>query len=170
MKVYTEAPVGTLLKFKVESTASGAANEKNVFTTVSGAWETYYWDFAGDPPVYNVVTLMLGYATPNDAGPNATFLFDDIQQTLPVLGIGDQLSPLDGVYAYPNPASDQITIASENVAIETITLFDILGKQVAVLYPNSRNVTIDVTGFSKGIYIAKVSTPAGVGSIKLVIE
>jgi hypothetical protein len=170
MKVYTEAPVGTLLKFKVESTASGAANEKNVFTTVSGAWETYYWDFAGDPPVYNVVTLMLGYATPNDASPNATFLFDDIQQTLPVLGIGDQLSPLDGVYAYPNPASDQITIASENVAIETITLFDILGKQVAVLYPNSRNVTIDVTGFSKGIYIAKVSTPAGVGSIKLVIE
>lgn len=170
MKVYTEAPVGTLLKFKVESTASGAANEKNVFTTVSGAWETYYWDFAGDPPVYNVVTLMLGYATPNDAGPNATFLFDDIQQTLPVLGIGDQLSPLDGVYAYPNPASDQMTITSENAAIETVTLFDILGKQVAVLYPNSRNVTIDVTGFSKGIYIAKVSTPAGLGSIKLVVE
>jgi hypothetical protein len=170
MKVYTEAPVGTLLKFKVESTASGAANEKDVFTTVSGAWETYYWDFAGDPPVYNVVTLMLGYATPNDAGPNATFYFDDMQQTLPVLSIGDQLSPLDGVYAYPNPASDQMTITSENAAIETVTLFDILGKQVAVLYPNSRNVTINVAEFSQGVYIAKVATPAGIGSIKLVIE
>jgi hypothetical protein len=170
MKVYTEAPVGTLLKFKVESTASGAANEKDVFTTVSGAWETYYWDFAGDPPVYNVVTLMLGYATPNDAGPNATFLFDDIQQTLPVLGVGDQLAPLDGVYAYPNPASEQMTITSENLAIETVRLFDILGKQVAVLYPNNRNVTINVSEFSQGVYIAKVSTPAGIGSIKLVIE
>jgi hypothetical protein len=170
MKVYTEAPVGTLLKFKVESTDSGAANEKNVFTSVSGAWETYYWDFAGDPPVYNVLTLMLGYATPNDAGPNATFLFDDIQQTLPVLNIADQASPLDGVVAYPNPARDQITINSENVAIESVFLFDIFGKQVATFYPNSRNVTIDVSEFSNGIYIAKVSSPAGTGSIKLVVE
>ena len=171
MKVYTEAPVGTLLKFKVESTASGAANERDVFTTVSGAWETYSWDFTGDPPVYNVLTLMLGYATPNDASPNATFLFDDIDQTLPVLGIGNnQISQLEGVYAYPNPAQSTLTIRSEYENIEQINLFDMLGKQVSVFYPNSPNMTIDVAHLSKGIYIAKVSTPAGVGSIKLSIE
>jgi len=81
MKVFTDAPVGTLLKLKVESTKAGFANEKNVNTTVSGAWATYSWDFSGDPPVYNVLTFMLGYATPNDASKNATFLFDDIKQT-----------------------------------------------------------------------------------------
>jgi len=45
MKVYTDAPVGTALKLKVESTESGAANELDVLTTVSGAWENYSWDF-----------------------------------------------------------------------------------------------------------------------------
>ena len=36
MKVYTDAPVGTLLKLKVESTEAGFANERNANTTVSG--------------------------------------------------------------------------------------------------------------------------------------
>lgn len=80
MKVYTDAPVGTILKFKVESTESGAANERDAFTTVSGGWATYTWDFAGDPPVYNVITLMLGYGSIGDASPSSTFLIDDIEQ------------------------------------------------------------------------------------------
>ena len=82
MKVYTDAPVGTLLKFKVESTETGAANERDAFTTVSGEWATYTWDFAGDPPVYNVITLMLGYGGIGDASPTSTYLFDDIEQVL----------------------------------------------------------------------------------------
>lgn len=80
MKVYTDAPVGTLLKLKVESNNNAAANERNTFTTVSGAWQTYTWDFAGDPPVYNVLTFMLGYGAIGDASPASTFLFDDIEQ------------------------------------------------------------------------------------------
>jgi len=171
MKVYTDAPVGTLLKFKVESTASGAANERNVLTTVSGAWETYYWDFAGDPPVYNVLTLMLGYASPNDASPNATFLFDDIEQTTDILSDGNNSSSnIDGVNAYPNPAKNYLTISSENKTIKTIALFDILGNQVKVLHPNNRSTIINVANFASGVYIAKILTETGVGSIKFIIE
>jgi hypothetical protein len=169
MKVYTDAPVGTLLKFKVESTETGAANERDMFTTVSGAWETYSWDFAGDPPVYNVLTLMLGYATTNDASPNATFLFDDIEQTVSIVST-DQLSNLEGLSCYPNPAKDRLTITSDNKTIETIVLFDLLGRQVTVVHPNSREVTIDVADFARGVYIAKISTPSGMGSLKLMIE
>jgi hypothetical protein len=80
MKVYTDAPVGTMLKFKVESTTSAAANERDAFTTVSGGWATYTWDFAGDPPIYDVVTFMLGYGSIGDASPASTFLIDDVQQ------------------------------------------------------------------------------------------
>ncbi|MDC1325646.1 T9SS type A sorting domain-containing protein, partial [Ulvibacter sp.] len=82
----------------------------------------------------------------------------------------NQISQLEGVYAYPNPAQSTLTIRSEYENIEQINLFDMLGKQVSVFYPNSPNMTIDVAHLSKGIYIAKVSTPAGVGSIKLSIE
>ena len=80
MQVYTDAPVGTVLKLKVESTTSGAANERDAYTTVSGGWATYTWDFAGDPPVYNVLTFMYGYGTIGDASPASTFLIDDITQ------------------------------------------------------------------------------------------
>lgn len=171
MKVYTDAPVGTLLKFKVESTASGAANERNALTTVSGAWETYYWDFAGDPPVYNVLTLMLGYATTNDASPNATFFFDDIEQTSSTLSI-DNSDPtnMDGVHGYPNPAKNIFTISSDNKTFKTVALYDILGNQVMVVHPNNREVIINVSDFTSGIYIAKIVTSTGVGSIKVIIE
>jgi hypothetical protein len=171
MKVYTDAPVGTLLKLKVESTDAGFANEKNVNTTVSGAWATYTWDFSGDPPVYNVLTFMLGYATPNDASKNATFLFDDIKQIKSTLSSGKrQFLPQDNVYAYPNPATDHLTIVSDNTAIETITVFDLMGNQLAVLHPNSNSITINVSEFASGVYIAKYATHSGTGSFRFIVE
>lgn len=170
MKVYTDAPVGTLLKLKIESTDEGFANERDVNTTVSGAWQTYTWDFAGDPPVYNVLTFMLGYATPNDASPNATFLFDDIAQVDPALSVDDQYLNANDILSYPNPAKDVFTINAKNKTINTVTLFDILGNQVRVLYPNSTEVTMDVSSISKGMYIAKIVTPSGTGSVKVIVQ
>ncbi len=169
MKVYTEAPVGTLLKLKVQDIDNSFANEKDVFTTVSGAWATYSWDFAGDPPVYDIITLMLGYATLNNASANATFFFDDIQQTVGTTGI-NEASELEGVHAFPNPAKDRVTISSENEQINTIILFDIQGREVLALQPNNQNVSIDVAAIPSGLYIAQISTASQVGTLKLMIE
>ena len=82
VRVYSDAPIGTMLKLKVESTNTAAANERDVFTSVSGAWATYTWDFAGDPPIYDVITFMMDYGTIGDASPNSTFLIDDIKQVM----------------------------------------------------------------------------------------
>ena len=171
MKVYTDAPVGTLMKFKLESNVADFGKEQDAFTTVSGEWATYTWDLSnGDNGIYNVLTLMLGYATPNDASANATFLFDDIEQVATLSDGIDQTFNIDEVKSYPNPAKDFLTISSKNKSIKTITLFNILGIQVTTLYPNSREVTIDVSNFASGVYIAKISTLEGVGSIKLILE
>jgi hypothetical protein len=170
MKVYTDAPVGTVLKLKVESTESGAANERDALTTVSGAWAIYHWDFAGDPPVYNVLTFMLGYANFNDASPQATFLFDDIQQTTSVLSTEELISEFSGLSAFPNPANDMFTIRSEEQIIRTITLFDVLGNQVSFSQPNDRQVLMDVSDLARGVYIARISTLTEQGSIRLIIE
>lgn len=171
MKVYTDAPVGTLLKFKLESNVADFGKEQDVLTTVSGGWATYAWDLSnGDNGIYNVLTLMLGYATPNDASANATFLFDDIEQVATLSDGIDQTFNIDEITMYPNPAKDLLTINSKTESIRTITLFDILGNQVSVLNPNSREVNMDVSNLSSGIYIAKISTLKGVGSTKLIIE
>lgn len=169
MKVYTDAPVGTLLKFKVESTEAGFANERNVNTTVSGAWATYTWDFSGDPPVYNVLTFMLGYATPNDASTNATFLFDDIQQTENTLSTTEQLTT-DPVYAYPNPTSQQTTLVSTQHKIETIKLYDLLGNEIKIIQSNGQKTSIDVSDLASGVYMVTYTSKAGTGNLRISVR
>lgn len=172
MKVYTTAPVGTLLKFKIESTDAGFADERNALTTVSGEWETYTWDFTNqDGPIYNVVTLMLGYATPNDASGNATFWFDDIERVQSLSdGLGDLEMLEAGLKAYPNPSNSEVTIRSENVSIDEIQLFDILGKIVYSSQPKDFETKLNVSAFTSGLYIAKILTSSGIGSLKLVVQ
>lgn len=171
MKVYTEAPIGTLLKFKLESNVDNFGKEQDVFTTVSGEWATYSWDLSnGDNGIYNVLTFMLGYATPNDASANATFLFDDIEQVATLSNGNDQIFNIDDVSSYPNPAKDVLTISSTNEQIKTISLFDILGNTIKILNPNSDEVLMDVSDLASGLYIAKISTLLGSGSIRLIIE
>lgn len=170
MKVYTDAPVGTLLKFKVESTASGAANERDALTSVSGDWETYYWDFAGDPPVYNVITLMLGYGSVGDAGPNSTFLFDDIQQSSGGgTAVPETNNEIQGLQCFPNPSKDLVTF-SANELITGVRLMDLLGNEVAMLEPNNQSAVLSVAHLNNGVYMAIVRSKNKVSSLKLFVQ
>lgn len=78
MKVFTSAPVGTMVKFKLEGTAQ---IEKDMFTTVSNAWETIVWDFTGTASdTYNTLVFMFDFGKTGDGTANSTFLFDDVMQ------------------------------------------------------------------------------------------
>lgn len=79
MKVYTTAPVGTTVKLKVESAAG--SDERDVTTTVSGAWETLTWDFTGVAPNFNEIVFMFDFGNVGDGSANSTFLFDDVEQS-----------------------------------------------------------------------------------------
>ena len=77
MKVYTSAPVGTTIKFKLEG---GGNTERDVQTTVSNAWEELKWDFTGEPSNFNTLVFMFDFGNVGNGAANSTFLFDDIQQ------------------------------------------------------------------------------------------
>mgnify|MGYP003667850881 CR=1 FL=1 len=90
MKVYTSAPIGTVVKFKLESANNSA--ERDMTTTTSNEWETLTWDFTGTPADFNTVVFMFDFGNVGDGSENSTFLFDDIQQ----LFGGDQIDfPVD---------------------------------------------------------------------------
>jgi hypothetical protein len=169
MKVYTDAPVGTILKFKLENIVPNAfGKEEDALTTVSGEWATYTWDLSNaDSPIYDVLTLMLGYNGPNDASANATFLFDDIQIIANLSDGNDETLNMDDVLMYPNPSKDIVTISSKNKNLKTVALFDILGHQVLLIKPNNKETTFNISNLASGIYIAKIETEAGFGSLKL---
>ncbi len=93
MKVYTTAPVGTTVKFKLEG--GGPSVDFNAITTVTGAWETLEWIFVGTPNNLNEIVFMFDYGNIGDGTANSTFFFDDIEQVVgPVAPIPASL-PLD---------------------------------------------------------------------------
>ena len=78
MQIFTAAPVGTTVKFKLEG--SGGATERDRQTTVSGEWETLTWDFTGTPATFNEVVFMFDFGNIGDGSATSTFLFDNVQQ------------------------------------------------------------------------------------------
>jgi len=77
MKVFTTAPIGTTVKFKLEG--AGAA-ERDAQTTTTYEWETLTWDFTGTPTDFNFVVFMFDFGNVGDGSLNSTFLFDDVEQ------------------------------------------------------------------------------------------
>ncbi|WP_418604201.1 T9SS type A sorting domain-containing protein [Hwangdonia sp.] len=70
--------------------------------------------------------------------------------------------------AYPNPTHDSWTVQSKNQNIASIKVFDILGKQVLSLSPNSSEANIDGSSLKIGLYFAQIRTENSLQSIKLV--
>ena len=92
MKVFTTAPIGTTVKFKLEGSGS---TEIDVLTTVSGEWETLVWDFTGTPSNFNELVFMFDFGNVGDGSASSTFLFDDIEQ-FDITGGLDQMDlPVD---------------------------------------------------------------------------
>ena len=79
LKLYTAAPIGTIVRMKLED-ASGAAVERDLVTTKKDEWETLTWDFAGTPPQYDQVVFMFDFGIIGDSGTTSTFYFDDVEQ------------------------------------------------------------------------------------------
>jgi hypothetical protein len=90
---------------------------------------------------------------------------NDIFNECPTLGVDDY--QLDVLIAFPNPTSDLWSLNSPRI-MNTIQVFDVLGKQVMSLSPNSTNVNVDASTLRSGLYFARINTAAGTQSLRLV--
>lgn len=70
--------------------------------------------------------------------------------------------------AYPNPTRGSWNIVSGNDDITSIQVYDVLGKTVFAKNSASKEVSVNATELSKGVYFAKVSTANGTSTLKLV--
>lgn len=62
--------------------------------------------------------------------------------------------PVSGIKIYPNPASDQITVQTENSTQAQYHIYDLFGRQM--LGGNLLNPVIDVSELGKGTYLLKI--------------
>ncbi len=77
MKVFTTAPIGTVVKFKLEGNGSV---ERDATTTTTNQWEELSWDFTGTTSDFNSVVFMFDFGSIGNGTESSTFLFDDVQQ------------------------------------------------------------------------------------------
>ena len=69
---------------------------------------------------------------------------------------------------YPNPTQNSWKFASANNDITSVTIIDVLGKTVMSKNTSSKEVTVDASLLSKGVYIAKVTSGDSVQTLKVI--
>ena len=57
---------------------------------------------------------------------------------------------------------------TNNVNIDSIEVLDIQGRQVLDFTPNRSEAIIDASSLPAGLYFARINTPSGTSSIKLI--
>jgi len=75
---------------------------------------------------------------------------------------------IPGLTVYPNPTSSKWRIATSNQEIQSIEVFNVIGKRVLSLKPNTLAVNVDASILSPGVYIATITTERGTSSRKLI--
>jgi len=88
---------------------------------------------------------------------------------LQVLATDDLSANLENIEVYPNPAKDKLFLTiPENTIIDQLSVFDYTGKKIFMTVPVAYKTyqEIDLSKFSKGIYIVKVTFENGALSQK----
>ena len=74
------------------------------------------------------------------------------------------------IQLFPNPATTEVNIHTNSV-IDTITLFDVSGKQVLVIKPaNTNDYKLNLKDFSKGLYFVQIQNQNSTINQKLLIK
>ena len=66
----------------------------------------------------------------------------------------------DKIKIYPNPAKDLLNIISNN-EIQTIKIFNILGKELSFFEVNNKDYKMDLSDFQAGFYLISTKTENG---------
>jgi len=90
----------------------------------------------------------------------------------PLINIGiEEESVLENIYIHPIPASETIFIESKKNQIESIEIFDIMGRVVlSEIYDNIKSIEINISTFQKAIYFVKVESSEKVFTQKIVVK
>ncbi|WP_170309895.1 glycosyl hydrolase [Seonamhaeicola maritimus] len=168
LRVWTEAPIGTTVKLKLEQQSNrGNATDLDAITTVTGQWETLSWDFsAAGASLFDSVVFMFDFGNLGNGTNSSTFYFDSVEQTA---SLSTNIYRDNSFKIYPNPAKDNWTIKTNNGLISSIAVFDIFGKKVFnTMIPKSGEAKIDASKLKTGIYFAQIETESGINTLKLV--
>lgn len=157
-------PVTTLdLIEKLTSTTAAAAVDGNLAanqTNISGNISGLTWA--------NGTTMWIKWVDVNDTGSDGTYAIDNFVFNA-TTALSLKQNSISGLNVYPNPVKDgNLFITSDSSEAKSVTVFDILGKQV--LSSKTSNNAINVSSLKGGAYIVKITQDGKTDTRKLIIE
>jgi hypothetical protein len=72
------------------------------------------------------------------------------------------------VLVFPNPANDKLTIVIKEENSKNITITDVLGRVLFQTKTEETQLTLDISGFSNGLYFVSVQTEKGQAVMKVI--
>lgn len=153
LRVWTEAPIGTSMQIKLERQSGGGDFALATPTTVTGEWETLYWDFSSQGvTTYDKLVFMFDVGNVGDGSATSTFYFDDVIQTS-TLSTQDILNS-DSVKVYPNPTNSWLEIKTGSAQINKVEIYSLLGQRIFLEENNPQRINLEP--LSSGVYLLKI--------------
>ena len=114
-------------------------------------WTSFSFTTNAGSDVSGGVTLQLTATTGGAAGSIADLFYDNVSI------IDDDVLSIDennlniSLDLYPNPSNNVWNVRTNNIIIDAVSVFDVLGKQVLLLSPNASETKIDGSRFKSWI-------------------
>ncbi len=149
------------------ATVDISKGEFTYYSSSGSLGNTYKW-FFGDGDSSNVKNPFHMYQAP---GVYKVYLFVSIDgcvtmdsAVVNVIGNGTGVATYNttNISVFPNPASDQVRINNpDNIVITSISVFDLVGKQVILVDSKDVRGSIQLGNLSSGSYLIKIETEKG---------
>jgi hypothetical protein len=152
--------------FNLQLVGAGPGNQANTgINIVPNQWNSIEIDLDATFSGLNrsgVFQLTIGSAGSKD------YYFDNVYFSKTSFTLGNKNFEIAGLNVYPNPARDSWTVKTQNINMSSIQVFDVLGKNVLSLKPNTSEATINGSSLKAGLYFARINTLNGSSSLKLI--
>ncbi len=86
------------------------------------------------------------------------------------VGMENVATENNGLNIYPNPTNSNFTVASDNSTIKSITIYDIVGREIVYESLNKKSTLISLAGYSSGLYFIKVVNENGEVFTKKIVK
>jgi hypothetical protein len=122
---------------------------------------------AYDNPVPFQTDNFLGAVDFFAASPSTTYYVDDVYYDTGNLVLGNGDFTENAFSVYPNPVQDILNIHSVST-VESVVVYDVLGKVVLQVQPNSISPSIDMSALSSGAYMVQVTVGNATKTVKVI--
>lgn len=107
----------------------------------------------------------------NDADYDCAVGIDDLSVTPKSsgpTGINNTFSGKNIIHPYPNPVTDFLNFDNSGIKADLIEIYNITGERMLIKVINPGSVSINISDFSKGLYIIKLKCPGEIYSGKFI--